>query len=166
MTLKEILGVEVEAKDLTLLQVSVRAVIIFATTIILVRLAHKRFLSKMTALDAILGFTLASTMARAINGSAPLLETILAGLILVLLHRGLSAIAARWKSFGPLVKGQSEKVVQDGQILESVMKRHDLTQNDLMEELRQEGGVNDVSKVKEAYIERSGRVSVVLKEDA
>jgi len=67
--LVDLLGVGVEANQLTIGQVSLRAIIIFFATLLIVRIANKRFFAKKTAFDIILGFILASMMARAVNGS-------------------------------------------------------------------------------------------------
>ena len=53
-------GVGVEASRLTILQVALRAVLIFFATLIIVRFADKRFLAKKTAFDFILAVILAS----------------------------------------------------------------------------------------------------------
>src|SRR5512133_1597022 len=91
--LSDILGLASQPKDLTLLQVSLRGLIVFFATLVIVRLGHKRFLAKFTAFDSVLALILASALSRAINGSAPFFPTLVMGLILVLLHRGLSAAA-------------------------------------------------------------------------
>ena len=54
--IKDLLGLGWEGKDLGLLQVCLRALIVFLAALVMVRLADRRFLSKMTAFDAILGF--------------------------------------------------------------------------------------------------------------
>src|SRR5438874_9749357 len=92
-TVRDMLGLGWEGKELGILQVSLRSIIVFVAALIMVRLADRRFLSKMTAFDAILGFMLGSMLARAINGSSPLLPTLVAGFILVGLHRFLAALA-------------------------------------------------------------------------
>ena len=74
-----LLGLGSEARDLTFLQISLRAVIVFLATLIMVRLGHKRSLTRKSAFDAILLVILASFLARAINGTAPLFATIGAG---------------------------------------------------------------------------------------
>jgi hypothetical protein len=53
-TLKQLLGLELEAKDLSFMQISLRGIVVFIAALVIVRSANKRFLSKMTALDAIL----------------------------------------------------------------------------------------------------------------
>src|SRR4051794_1032992 len=76
------LGLEVE-NALGYGQVALRAMVIFAGSIVLVRLAQKRFFAKKNAFDVVMALVLASMLARAINGKEPLFQTLFAGLLLV-----------------------------------------------------------------------------------
>ena len=78
------LGLGVEPKDLTVLQISLRGIIVFLATLMMVRLGHKRSLARKTAFDAVLIVILASVLSRAINGSAAFFATLGGGLVLVL----------------------------------------------------------------------------------
>ena len=64
------LGLGVEPKDLTFVQISLRAIIVFLVTLITMRLGHKRSLSRKTPFDAVLLVILAAVLSRAVNGSA------------------------------------------------------------------------------------------------
>jgi uncharacterized membrane protein YcaP (DUF421 family) len=74
-SLKNTLGLDVEPGHLNVLQVCLRGTIVFFYALVIVRLGAKRFMARMTALDVILAFILASTLSRAINGSAPFFPT-------------------------------------------------------------------------------------------
>jgi uncharacterized membrane protein YcaP (DUF421 family) len=130
----------------------------------MVRLGDKRFLSKKTAFDAILGLILASMLARAVNGSSAFWPTLGGGFVLVGLHRLIAFLSRRWHKFGILVKGTSDLVVRNGEIVQAGMRRNDLSKHDLEEDMRLKGQVDDVSKIKVAYAERNGQISVVRKE--
>ena len=158
---KNVLGLGFEANQLTIFQVSLRGLIVFVAAIIMVRVADKRFLSRMSALDVILGFILASSLSRAVNGSAPFFETLGVGFILVLLHKALAWAAFRWHKFGELVKGHEDLLIENGKPQTEAMRANHITERDLLEELRQEGNVASVEDVRLALLERSGRVSVV-----
>ena len=56
--IKDLLGLGMEANKLTVFQVLLRAMIVFLAAIVMVRMADKRFLSRMSAVDVILGFIL------------------------------------------------------------------------------------------------------------
>jgi uncharacterized membrane protein YcaP (DUF421 family) len=153
-----------DPKNLTFLQISARGLIVFAITLVMVRLGDKRFLSKKTAFDAILGLILASMLARAVNGSASFWPTLGGGFVLVGLHRLIAFLSRRWHKFGILVKGTSDLVVRDGQIIEAGMRKNDLSEHDLQEDMRLRGQVDAVSKIKLAYAERNGHISIVPKD--
>jgi uncharacterized membrane protein YcaP (DUF421 family) len=162
----QLLGIGVEPEHLTVLHVCLRGTIVFIAGVAMLRVADKRFLSQMTALDAILGFILASMLARTINGSAPLVPTLVGGFVLVFLHRICCKLALHSEFFGRWVKGHADRLIRDGEVDRATMRANDLTDNDLIEELRQHGHVKSPADVQEAYIERSGRISVIPKRDA
>src|SRR5581483_4651516 len=94
------LGVGSEPKALTFAQIAVRGIIVFVISLIMVRLGDKRFLSKKTAFDAILGLILASMLARAVNGSAAFWPTLGGGFVVVGLHQLLAFGSRRWAKLG------------------------------------------------------------------
>src|SRR5437879_8407606 len=113
---QQLIGSSLQPKDLTFFQVSVRGIIVFIASLVIVRLADKRFFAKKAAFDVILGFILASMLARAVNGSAPFFPTLGGGFVLVGLHRLLGAIAFRYHRFGVLVKGGEEVLIEAGRM--------------------------------------------------
>src|SRR5438128_2663035 len=70
--LEMLLGLGAEPKDLNLVQVSIRGIIVMIAALIMIRLGSKRSLAQKTVYDAVLIVVLASMLARAINGSAAL----------------------------------------------------------------------------------------------
>lgn len=159
-----VLGLEAEPKDLTLLQISLRAVIVFIVALMMVRMGDKRFLSKMTAFDAILGFILASMLARAVNGSVAFFPTLGGGFVLVGLHRLVAYCSRDSHWFGNLVKGHCELVIKNGVVNHQALRKNNLSEHDLMEDLRLNGNVGSVDRVKAAFVERNGQISVVRNE--
>lgn len=163
LRLHEWLGIGLEPKELEFSHVALRGIVVFVIAILMVRLGDKRFLSKKTAFDAILGFVLASMLARAINGSAAFWPTLGGGFVLVGLHRFIALAARRWHWFGWLVKGKSDLIIADGKVIETELKRNDISEHDLSEDLRLNGSVEKPEQVKVAYVERNGDISVIPK---
>ena len=153
-------GVGTEAQNLTILQVALRAVLVFFAALCIVRVADKRFFAKKTAFDVILGFMLASMLARAVNGSEQLGPTIAAGFVLALLHRSLAWLACSWPRFAGLIKGHSQTLIEAGRINRETLRTHHIGEDDLLEELRL-NGVEQPADAKLARLERSGEVSVI-----
>lgn len=160
------LGLGLEAKDLTVLQMSLRAAVVFVVSILMLKVGDKRFMGKSTALDVFLGIVFGSTVSRAITGNAPFGPTLAAALVLVLLHWLFAAVAFRSQGFGRLIKGDKRLLVSDGEILWDAMRKSHITMHDLEEALRVEGEEPDVGRVKAAHLERNGDISVVMGETA
>jgi uncharacterized membrane protein YcaP (DUF421 family) len=158
-----LLGLGYEAKDLTFVQISLRAVIVFLATLVMVRLGHKRSLARKSAFDVVLIVILASFLARAINGTSPLFSTIGAGFVVVLLNRLLALIAYHSHSFGILIKGRPEIIVENGNLILSTMNRNHISKHDLQEDMHLRAHTDDLSKVRLARVERSGDISFIKK---
>jgi uncharacterized membrane protein YcaP (DUF421 family) len=156
-----LLGLGLEAKELTSLQVSMRGIIVFVVTLVMVRTGGKRSLAEKTAFDAVLMIVIASVLARAINGSAPFVPTLVVGFVLVLLHRLFALGAYASHAFGILIKGKPVVIVENGQVDQRNMRFNHITQHDLEEDMRLDAEIEDLSKIKVARIERSGDISFI-----
>jgi uncharacterized membrane protein YcaP (DUF421 family) len=156
-----LLGLGVDAKELTSLQVSMRGIIVFVATLVMVRIGSKRSLAEKTAFDAALMIIIASVLARAINGSAPFVPTLVVGFVLVLLHRLFALGAYASHAFGILVKGKPVVIVENGRIDRRNMRVNHITQHDLEEDMRLNAKIEDPSKIKIARVERSGDISFI-----
>lgn len=163
--LEELIGLGKDARQLDVGEMAIRAAIIYAVTLAIVRLGKKRFMGSGTAFDMIVGIMLGSMASRALTGNSPFVATMVGAAVLVFLHWLFSGIALRWHGFGTLVKGHSRLLVKDGEVDQHMMRKTHTTRRDLEEDLRSQG-VEHVSSVKEARLERSGTVSVLKAEKA
>ena len=162
--LQTLLGISTEAKELTFLQVSVRGVIVFIATLVMVRLSSKRSLAEKTAFDAVLVVIIGSMLSRAINGSAAFLPTLGSGFVLVLLHRLFGFTAFYSHAFGIILKGKPAVLVQNGRLQHKNMLWNHISEHDLQEDMRLEAKTDDLSKIKTARVERSGDISFIKTE--
>jgi uncharacterized membrane protein YcaP (DUF421 family) len=159
-----LLGLGVEPKELTFLQTSVRATIVFIATLVMVRLSSKRSLAEKTAFDAVLVVIIASMLARAINGSAAFWPTLGTGFVLVVLHRLLGVAAFYSHGFGILIKGKAVVLVEKGKLQRKNMRLNHISEHDLEEDMRLDAATEDLSKIRVARIERSGDISFIKAE--
>ena len=162
--LAPILGLDLQPRDLTLLQISLRGIIVFLATLIMLRFGHKRSLARKTAFDAVLLIILASVLSRAINGSAAFFSTLGGGLVLVLLHRLLALIAFHSHKFGILIKGEAELIIDDGDFVLSTMRRNHISKHDIEEDMRLSAKTEDLKDVRHGYVEPSGDISFIERE--
>lgn len=162
--LEALLGLGHDAGDIDVTQMMLRAIILYAFTLAVVRLGSKRLLGKATAFDVILAIMIGSVMSRGINGAAGLLPTIAGGAVLVALHSLFATLAYRTDWFGDFVKGKPRLLIEDGRIRDDEMKKASLSEKDLAEALRLEGMQPDVSRIRRAYLERNGTISIIPRE--
>ena len=159
-----LLGLGVEPKDLTFLQISIRGIIVFVATLLMIRLGHKRSLARKTPFDAVLIVILASVLSRAINGSAAFFATLGGSVVIVLIHRLFAFIAYHSHAFGILIKGRPEVIVENGNLVMGTMRRNHISKHDLEEDLRLDAELENISRVQVARVERSGDISFIKKE--
>jgi len=154
-----------DADTLNVWQVMVRAAVVYPVGIAFVRLAEKRFIGKFTAFDVIMGILIGSILSRAITDASAFFSSLAAGLTLVVLHYLFAVLSFRSDRFGDLVKGSARTLVKNGQILWRAMRSGHISEKDLMSALRENAQVNDVAHVELARLERSGNISVILREE-
>ncbi|WP_246000369.1 DUF421 domain-containing protein [Pontibacter diazotrophicus] len=156
----------IHGEELTWWQMSVRAVVVFFVALIILRIGNHRIFGKNSAFDIVLGIIYGSILSRAITGNSPFIPTLVAALVLVLLHKGLAIVAYHSSfGFGDFIKGERVKLIEDGDLMRDALKKNSVTENDLEEALRKSGTEADLSKIKSAYLERSGKISVIMKDD-
>jgi len=69
-------------------------------------------------------------------------------------------LSFKFEWFGRLIEPPPLPLIRGGRMLRRNMRREFITEDELMIQLREQG-LNDVAKVKEAYIESDGRVSII-----
>jgi uncharacterized membrane protein YcaP (DUF421 family) len=154
-------GPDGQPKEMSVLQISIRCIIVFAIGLAVVRVGDRRSLSQKTGFDALFIVLLGSVLSRAINGSAPLWKTIGASLLLMIIHRLLAFGCCRWHGFGKLIKGREVTLIRDGEIDWQAMNRSLVSRHDLEEDLRLDAQSENASKIRIARLERSGDISFI-----
>jgi len=155
------LGLGADPQDLTFVQISIRGIIVFLFTLLMIRVSARRSLAKRTVFDSIFLVILASVLARAINGSADLLPTLGGGIVMVGLHRLLAAIAYHSHRFGNLIKGPEQLLMRDGTMMRRALAWNHISKHDLEEDLRLALQTEDLSSIRIARLERSGAISFI-----
>lgn len=156
-----LLGIGRDVADVGALQMALRTIIIYAFTLAIVRLGSKRFLGQASAFDTIVGIMLGSVMSRAINGSAPFFPTLASGFVLIGMHWLLAVLAFHIDWFGSFVKGNPVLLIKDGEVQEEGILRGGITKQDLTQALRMQTKQSDPKKIKLAYLERDGGISII-----
>lgn len=158
---QSVLGIGLDTSDMQTHHMAIRAVLVFAITVPVLRFGSKRLFNKGTAFDYIVAIMIGSIMSRSITGSSPFVPTLVAGTVLVALHWSLAWITSRVDWIGPIVKGNPIDLIRDGQVLRDGLRDGQLSERDLKQALREEGMEPDYTSVRHARLERDGGVSVI-----
>jgi uncharacterized membrane protein YcaP (DUF421 family) len=150
------------AQELTTGQVALRAVLVYFVLILFVRMGKKRFLGQATVFDAILIIMIGSLSSRAVSGTAPFVATLAGTFAFIAVHWLISYASVRSPTLSFLVKGHDTLVIKNGRVDREALRDAHMSTDDLAEDLRQQG-VGHQQEVKEARLERSGKLSVVKK---
>jgi uncharacterized membrane protein YcaP (DUF421 family) len=154
-----------EGKDLTSPQMAVRAAAIFLAALVFIRISGRRSFGRRSAFDYVVAILLGATMSRVIVGASPAVPTLIASLVIVLIHRALAWACVRSRTLESLVGGVEREVLRDGKFNEREMSAALITRADVLETVRQELGMHDLDKVGSAILERNGEISLIRKSD-
>lgn len=161
---KDLLAPHEKAFDLEMAQMVLRGIVVYLAAIVMVRLGSRRFMGRNTAFDLLLGILLGSILSRGVTGQAPLWHVLVTSAVLLMGHWLVARLSYAFNGLGPIVKGSPRLLVRDGEVLDENTRRSLVGKHDLQEALRLQGKTASIERVKLAYIERSGCISVILKD--
>ncbi len=139
----------------------IRTVILYLLIIIGIRLLGKRQIGELEPSELVLSLIIADLAAVPMQDfGIPLIMGVLPILTLLCLSAILSVLTVKSIRFRALLCSRPSVVIQDGKILPKEMEKNRFTVDELMEELRM-AGITDLSKVKYAVLETTGRISVL-----
>jgi len=144
-------------------QESARAVLIFAYGLLMVRVAGRRAFARWSALDIVVSIIVGSNLSRALTGSAPLIGTVVATTVLMVLHWLLAQAAARSALLSRWLEGPAVSLAARGETDHGERIWHGVSQADMDEAVRQHGlaGMDQVERV---TLEPSGTISVLKRQ--
>ena len=157
--LNNLLGLEVE--KLEPYQMAARAFIIFFIALLMIRIAGIRTFGKQTAFDTLTSLMLGAIIGRAVVTNQSFFGSILATLVLMLLHRLMAWLTFRNKKIGAIIKGKNLLLMKNGKREEENLSKTHITEEDILEALRRDVNITSLEKIKEVYLERSGDISII-----
>jgi len=151
--------------SISLVEIILRGSVMYLSIFFLLRVTVRRQLGSLGMTDLLLITLLADASQ---NGMAGEYKSLPEGLLLVATIIFWSYLLD-WLSFkSPLLQRWIEPpplpVIKNGRLLRRNMRRELITDVDLKAQLREQG-ISDIAKVKEAYIETDGNISVVQREE-
>jgi uncharacterized membrane protein YcaP (DUF421 family) len=150
----------------TPMQMAIRATIIFIIALILIRFSGRRAIGQRSPFDTVIAMLLGAVLSRSIvKSDVPFFGPVAAAAVICFLHFMFALITTYSHVFGEIIKGKAKILYKDGEKNKKHMRGSFITDRDLQEGIRKAANVEDESKVKEAWLERDGSISVVKKDD-
>jgi uncharacterized membrane protein YcaP (DUF421 family) len=143
-----------------------RCAAIYLALLLGFRLFGKREVGQMTLFDLVVVLLVANAVQPAMTGPD---SSLLGGLVIIAtllsLNSLISFVRVRVPLVNRLVEPSPVVVARNGRWLKEVLKKQELTDNEVMAALR-EHGLESVSEAKEVVLEADGSLSVVPKDAA
>jgi uncharacterized membrane protein YcaP (DUF421 family) len=151
--------------DTPLLEIILRGSLMYLTLFTMLRVILKRQTGTLGMTDLLLITLLADAAQNAMAGGyQSLSDGIVLVATIIFWNYALDWLSFKSSWFARLIEPPPLLLVRNGRMLRRNMRLELITEEDLLMELRQQG-LDDVSKVKQAYIESDGRVSVIQRKE-
>nr|WP_312962611.1 YetF domain-containing protein [Stenotrophomonas indicatrix] len=134
-----------------------RAVVVYAVVLGMVRLSGKRALGQVTPFDVLLIVLLGNAVQNALLGT----DTSLAA-TLILLNYGVGWITARSRRMERLIEGEPVVIARNGKLFDSVLRRELVSRADFDVAMRQQSCIG-VEEVELALLETNGHITIIPK---
>ena len=149
--------------QIPILEKILRTVFVYATIVILFRLAGKRDLAVLNTFDFVVIFLLSNVVQNAVIGSD---NSVLGGIIGAVTLVGVNAAVNRWLAISPrasrVLEGRPTTIIEDGRLIPRALRRLSLRPEELDHAVRMQNGDN-VSEIGTGLIEPTGQVVLTLK---
>ena len=156
-----VLWSELFIPDTPLLESFIRGTIVYIAIFFLVRLIPNRQMGGVGMNDMLLIVLVASAATNSLAGEH---KSITNGMVLVgtviLWSYLFNWLSYNFPSLQRLFQPSPKVIVRDGEMLEDIMQKELITEEELKGKLRRQG-TSDISKVRKAYIESNGQISVI-----
>lgn len=143
---------------------AVRAAIGFVAAWALLKIGKKRFLKRGSAFDALLAIMVGAVLGRGVAEGESFPATLAAAAVIMLAHWLFASMAFRWPLASRIIEGHARPLIEAGRPNRRQMARALVSEADIAQELRLRTGSDDLSLIEAAWQERSGKISLKLKD--
>ncbi|OIJ19455.1 hypothetical protein BKP45_13505 [Anaerobacillus alkalidiazotrophicus] len=128
------------------------------------RIMGSQAVGRLTDFDLVVAIAIGALIAKPLSDPElnPLISVVAIS-ALVIAQLVLSVLSMKSSLFEKIVQGSPIKLIENGTIILSGLRKARISKNELMEELRI-AGYSSASEVKKAYLEPSGKFSVFEKD--
>ncbi len=146
-----------------IVELLVRGTVLYIFLLAALRVFGRRQLSRLGLSDILVVFLLATAVRNGLTGRyTGVADAAITAAVLILWDWLFNELAFRSRWARRLVRGTPVMVVRDGELLHENARHERLTEDDVLEKLR-EHGVSRLDQVQQASVEPDGKFSVIRK---
>lgn len=146
-------------------ELPLRAAIIYAALLVMVRISGRRTVGQFTPFDLLVVMLLSESVSNGLSGGEDSVTGgLLAAMTLVALNLTVAFATSRSQRLQKLVEGRPILVGRDGKIFDDVLKAQHVAACDVEQALREADC--DVSDMKFAFLEADGQISILKEANA
>jgi uncharacterized membrane protein YcaP (DUF421 family) len=142
----------------------IKAVVVYVILLALFRVSGKRTLAEVTPFDLVLLLIISEATQQAlVDDDNSMTHAFLLVGTLVGLNMLMSALKTHWKSADHVLDSAPLLIVENGEPIESHMRKERIDVDDVLDAAREAHGIGKLEDIRYAVLERNGRISIVPK---
>jgi uncharacterized membrane protein YcaP (DUF421 family) len=152
-------------ENITPLEIAARSAVMFIIALLMIRAAGMRPFAQGESFDRIIVFLIGAILSRGVVGATPFFSTVASMIVIIAIHKILSKLSLYNHWFGEKVKGKSIILFDEGKFVEKHLQKCNLSHHDVEEELHKQCNCDSFSNIKQVYMERTGEISFIKKDE-
>jgi uncharacterized membrane protein YcaP (DUF421 family) len=143
----------------------IRGVIVYAFLLLVFRIMGKRSLAQITSFDFVLMLIIGESTQQALLGNDfSVINAFIVIATLMFLELGLSLLKKWIPRLDPVLESVPLVIVENGRVLQERIAHERVDLGDVLAAAREKHGLERLSQIKYAVLERSGGISIVPRE--
>jgi uncharacterized membrane protein YcaP (DUF421 family) len=144
-------------------EIILRTAVVYVVVLVLLRTAGKRELGQMSPVDLVVILVIANAVQNAMTGGDnSLIGGVIAATTLVAVNTAFSRVGHRVPYLKHLFESQPTLLMERGNLIKRNLERENVEEDELLMAAR-EHGLEDLTGVDSAYLERDGSISIIPK---
>ena len=149
-----------EQQPLFLLEIIAKIGIVYLIALIVLRTGGKRARKQMTPMEMLLVVALGSAVGDVLfYPSVAIVYAVIILLTIVVLQWLTARLKIRFPKIEAFINSKPKQLIRDGKILQDAINSENITTDELMSKLREQG-ISNIGQVEYAFLELSGSISV------
>jgi uncharacterized membrane protein YcaP (DUF421 family) len=145
------------------MDIAIRAVVLYAFLIFVMRITGRRELSSLSAVDLVLLIVLGDAIQQGLTqDDYSVTGALIAVSTLAVMQVGSSYLSFRSRRMRRVLEGEPVVIIEDGKLLEGNLRRERMTADEIAEEMRLQQ-IGSFDEVAWGILERNGQISFIKK---